>query len=270
MNKKRLSVPYIIWAISFIVIPLLLIVFYAFTDEHQAFTLENLKNIYSLATFKAALLSLWLSAISTVFCLIIGYPAAYFLSKINRKYNRLITMLLILPMWMNSLLRIIAWMILLEKKGLLNSFFTLLNIPLLRIINTPTAVIIGMVYDFLPFMILPIYNALSKIQQNTIEAAWDLGADTITTFRKIILPQSLTGIISGISMVFIPTLTTFAISDLLGGGKILLLGNIIEQQFKQLNDKNTGSALSFVLMIFIFLTMAITSSANRNMEDSLL
>lgn len=270
MNKKSLATPYIIWAVSFIVIPLILIVYYAFTNEYQLFSIENLVNICNKTVLKTSLLSLFLSAISTFFCLVIGYPTAYFLSKIPQKYDKLITMLLILPMWMNSLLRTMSWMVLLEKKGLINSFLMMLNLPKIHIINTPAAVIIGMVYDFLPFMILPIYNSLCKIQQNTIEAAWDLGADGFKTFTKIIFPLSLPGVISGVSMVFIPTLTTFAISDLLGGGKILLLGNLIEQQFKQLNDKNMGSALSFILMIFIFITMAITSRANRNMEDSIL
>ena len=270
MNKRSLSIPYIIWAVSFIVIPLFLIIYHAFTNEYQMFSVDNFINICNKTVLATSLLSLFLSAISTFFCLLIGYPTAYFLSKLPQKYGKLITVLLILPMWMNSLLRTMSWMVLLEKKGLINSFLQALNLPTIHIINTPTAVIIGMIYDFLPFMILPIYNSLCKIQQNTIEAAWDLGADGFKTFTKIIFPLSFPGVISGISMVFIPTLTTFAISDLLGGGKILLLGNLIEQQFKQLNDKNVGSALSFILMIFIFLTITITSKVNRNMEDSIL
>lgn len=270
MNKKSLSFPYLLWAISFIVIPLLIVVYYAFTGTDKNFTLNNILQITNAATLKSAFLSLYLAILSTFFCLILAYPTALFLSRMDAKYSKLITVLLILPMWMNSLLRIISWMILLEKKGLINSFLSFLNLPALNIINTPIAIVVGMVYDFLPFMILPIYNSLCKIQKNTIEAAWDLGAGNFHTLTRIIIPLSLPGIVSGITMVFIPSLTTFAISDLLGGGKILLIGNVIEQQFKQLNDRNTGSGLSFVLMIFILISMAITSHYSKNMEDSIL
>lgn len=270
MNKKSLSFPYILWAMTFIVIPLFIVVFYAFTTSDKAFTLANIAKIGNITTIKAAGLSLYLALISTILCLILAYPTALFLSRLDQKFSKLVTVLLILPMWMNSLLRIISWMILLEKKGMINSFLSFLNLPALNIINTPVAVVIGMVYDYLPFMILPIYNSLCKIQKNTIEAAWDLGAGSFQTLIRIIIPLSLPGIVSGITMVFIPSLTTFAISDLLGGGKILLIGNVIEQQFKQLNDRNTGSGLSFVLMIFILITMAVTSHYSKNMEDSIL
>lgn len=270
MNKKSLSFPYILWAITFILIPLFIVIYFAFSTADKTFTLKNITQIANITTLKAAGLSLYLAVISTFFCLIIAYPTALFLSRIDKKYSKVITVLLILPMWMNSLLRIISWMILLEKKGLINSFLSFLNLPTLNIINTPTAIVIGMVYDFLPFMILPIYHSLCKIQKNTIEAAWDLGAGNFQTLTKIIIPLSVPGIVSGITMVFIPSLTTFAISDLLGGGKVLLFGNVIEQQFKQLNDKNIGSGLSFVLMVFIFITMAITSHYTKNMEDSIL
>lgn len=270
MNKKSFSFPYLLWATTFIVIPLLIVVYYAFTGPDKAFTFSNISKMGNLTTLKAAGLSLYLALISTILCLILAYPTALFLSRMDRKHSNLVTVLLILPMWMNSLLRIISWMILLEKKGMINGFLSLLHLPQLNIINTPIAVVIGMVYDYLPFMILPIYNSLCKIQKNTIEAAWDLGAGNFQTLTKIIIPLSLPGIVSGITMVFIPSLTTFAISDLLGGGKILLIGNVIEQQFKQLNDRNTGSGLSFVLMIFILITMAVTSHYSKNMEDSIL
>ena len=273
MNKdfrKVLAFPYIIWMVGFTIIPLSLIFIYGLTDKSGSFTFANVLAIFAGEHFKALILSISLSVVSTVICLIMAFPLALTLKSKKLDKGSLIVFIFILPMWMNSLLRTMSWMVLLEKNGLINSLLQTLSLPKIHVINTPLAVIIGMIYDFLPFMILPIYNSLCKIQQNTIEAAWDLGADGFKTFTKIIFPLSFPGVISGISMVFIPTLTTFAISDLLGGGKILLLGNLIEQQFKQLNDKNTGSALSFILMIFIFLTITVTSKANRNMEDSIL
>lgn len=270
MNKRALSYPYIIWAFTFIVIPLFIVTYFAFSSPDGGFSIGNISAIADPVILKSAVLSLGLAFAATALCLILAYPTALFLSRLDAKYSKLVTVLLILPMWMNSLLRIMAWMVLLEKKGIINIVLGFAHLPMLNIINTPYAIIVGMVYDYLPFMILPIYNSLCKINKNTIEAAWDLGAGSFHTLTKIILPLSLPGIVSGITMVFIPSLTTFAISDLLGGGKILLIGNVIEQQFKLLNNKNTGSGLSFVLMIFILAAMALASHYSKNMEDSIL
>ena len=182
------------------------------------------------------------------------------LTGLGVNQSSFIVLIFILPMWMNSLLRIIAWQNLLEKNGVINSLLHFFHLPALEIINTPYAIVLGMVYDFLPFMILPIYNVLSKIDTNVIEAARDLGANSVQTFTKILLPLSVPGIISGITMVFVPSLTTFVISDLLGGSKILLIGNVIEQEFKQGSNWRSGSGMSLVLMIFILISMALIAN----------
>ncbi|MBP5305794.1 MAG: ABC transporter permease, partial [Lachnospiraceae bacterium] len=177
-------------------------------------------------------------------------------------------LIFILPMWMNFLLRTFAWQTLLDKNGVINTVLSALNLPKQNIINTPLAIILGMVYNFLPFMVLPIYNVLVKIDDNVLNAARDLGANEVQTFVKVTLPLSLPGIISGITMVFVPALTTFVISDILGGGKILLLGNVIEQEF-QIMNWHTGSGLSIVLMIFIFVSMLVTAKYDKEGEGSL-
>ena len=190
------------------------------------------------------------------------------LTGLGVNQSSFIVLIFILPMWMNSLLRIIAWQNLLEKNGVINSLLHFFHLPALEIINTPYAIVLGMVYDFLPFMILPIYNVLSKIDTNVIEAARDLGANSVQTFTKILLPLSVPGIISGITMVFVPSLTTFVISDLLGGSKILLIGNVIEQEFKQGSNWNVGSGLSLVLMLFIIASMALSAKYDKNGEGN--
>jgi spermidine/putrescine transport system permease protein len=217
---------------------------------------------------KALLLALELSVISTLICLILAYPLAIILNSAKMKSNSFIVLILILPMWMNFLLRTIAWQNILEKTGVLNSFLGLFGLPPLSVINTPVAIILGMVYNFLPFMVLPIYNVLIKIDQDIVNAARDLGANSRQTFRKIIFPLSLPGVISGITMVFVPSLTTFVISTILGGSKIVLIGNVIEQQFR-LGNWNTGSGLSLVLMIFILFSMAVISKYDKGSEGNL-
>jgi spermidine/putrescine transport system permease protein len=189
------------------------------------------------------------------------------LNKIKMKSNSFIVLIIVLPMWMNFLLRTIAWQNILEKTGVLNNMLRFLQLPTLNIINTPTAIVLGMVYNFLPFMVLPIYNVLIRIDKDIVNAARDLGANGLQTFLKIILPLSLPGVISGITMVFVPSLTTFVISTILGGSKIVLIGNVIEQQFR-LGNWNTGSGLSLVLMIFILLSMAIVSKYDKESEGS--
>ncbi len=265
MNTKWLSYPYMIWMIGFIIIPLILIFFYGFTAQEGGFTLKNITLISDPINRKALYLSLVLSLISTLICLILAYPLALILRNAKMNSNSFIVLIIILPMWMNFLLRTIAWQNILERNGVLNSLLKLFHLPTINLINTPEAIILGMVYNFLPFMVLPIYNVLIKIDQDVINAARDLGANGSQTFRKIIFPLTLPGVFSGITMVFVPSLTTFAISTILGGSKIVLIGNVIEQQFRYENW-HTGSGLSLVLMIFILLSMSIMTKYDKGNE----
>ncbi len=270
-NKvKLLSAPFSVWAVAFIIIPLCMVFYYGMTDKTHHFTLDNICSITTPEHIKALLLSLFLSFIATLICLILGYPLAAILAKMNKNQHSLIVLIFILPMWMNFLLRTLAWQTLLEKTGVINSVLSTLHLPALNIINTPYAIILGMVYNFLPFMVLPLYNSLTKIDINVINAARDLGANGFQTFIKITLPLTVPGIISGITMVFVPALTTFVISKLLGGSKILLIGNVIEEQFTQASNWNLGSGLSIVLMLFIILNMIVTSIFDKDGEGAVL
>lgn len=269
-HRRLLDGPYLVWTALFIVIPLLLIVGYGLTTPEGRFTFANVMEMGRPENLKALGLALLLSLISTVICLLLSYPLAMILRNLGGSATGLIVMIFIIPMWMNFLLRTLAWQTLLEKTGVLNSILKAVHLPPLAIINTPYAIVLGMVYNFLPFMLLPIYNALVKIDQNVINAARDLGANAGQTFFRIILPLSMPGVISGITMVFVPSLTTFVISDLLGGSKILLIGNVIEQKFKQGNNWNVGSGLSLVLMVFILLSMALMQKYDKNGEGAVL
>ncbi|HBA69310.1 MAG TPA: ABC transporter permease [Lachnospiraceae bacterium] len=270
MPGKLLSSPYIVWAAIFIVIPLGMVFYYGLTDKTGAFTMENVISIMSAEHAKALWISLGLSFVSTLICFFLAYPLAMILANMNVSQHSFIVLIFILPMWMNFLLRTLAWQTLLEKTGVLNSILSFLHLPALNIINTPYAIILGMVYNFLPFMVLPIYNCLVKIDPNVINAAKDLGANSVQTFFKITLPLSVPGIISGITMVFIPALTTFVISKLLGGSKILLIGNVIEEEFTQAGNWHLGSGLSIVLMIFILINMAASAIFDKDGEGSFL
>ncbi len=258
-----LSLPYLIWAAVFIIIPLCMVIFYGVTDSEGSFTLSNITTIAKPGYFKALSRSVKLAVISTIVCFLLAYPLGMILSSMKLKRNTYIVTLFILPMWMNFLLRTLTWMTLLEGKGVINTILEFMHLPTINIINTNAAIVLGMVYNFLPFMILPIYNSLSRIDENVINAARDLGAGQIQTFLRITLPLSIPGILSGVTMVFIPALTTFAISTMLGGSKILLVGNIIEQQFTQVYDWHLGSGLSIVLMIFIIINMVIETLADK-------
>ncbi len=249
--------PYMAWAFIFIVVPLCMVIYYGFTDSAGKFTMDNVSTIMKPGYLKALIRSIELALISTLVCFVLSYPLGMILASMKLKKNAYIVTLFILPMWMNFLLRTLTWMTLLEGKGVINTVLEFFHLPTISIINTPAAIVLGMVYNFLPFMILPIYNALNRIDENVINAARDLGANTLQTFLRITLPLSLPGILSGITMVFIPALTTFAISTMLGGSKILLIGNIIEQEFTQLYDWHLGSGLSIVLMIFILINMIV-------------
>ena len=271
MNKKKLlAAPYLFWAVMFIIIPLCMIFYYGFTDKTGVFTVENITAIASAEHCKALWLSILLSLISTVICLLLAYPLAMILANMNVNQNSFIVVIFILPMWMNFLLRTLAWQTLLEKTGVINNILSFFHLPNLNIINTPYAIILGMVYNFLPFMVLPLYNALVKIDKNVINAAKDLGANPVQTFTKITFPLSLPGVISGITMVFVPALTTFVISTLLGGSKVLLIGNVIEQEFTQAGNWYLGSGLSIVLMIFIIISMVLSAIFDKDGEGALL
>lgn len=266
--KQYLAGPYLVWMIGFTIIPLLLIAWYGLTDTSGAFTMEHIASIATPEHSKALFLSLGLSLLSTAVCLLLAYPLAMVLRKKHIGRGSFVVFIFILPMWMNFLLRTLAWQTLLEKTGVINSVLSFFGLPTLNIINTPGAIILGMVYNFLPFMVLPLYNALTKIDPNVINAAHDLGANWFQTFLRVIFPLSLPGVISGITMVFVPALTTFVISNLLGGSKILLIGNVIEQEFTQASNWHLGSGLSIVLMVFILINMLMTAIFDKNGEGT--
>ena len=254
MRRRNWTIPYVLFLAIFVVIPLLLIVYYAFTNDEGMFTFANFRKFMihpeAINTF---VYSVGIALITTILCLLLGYPAAWILSQARFNTSRTMVVLFILPMWVNILIRTLATV----------ALFDFLNFPL-----GEGALIFGMVYNFLPFMVLPIYNVLIKIDRDVINAARDLGANSVQTFLKVTLPLTTPGIVSGITMVFIPALTTFVISDLLGGSKILLIGNVIEQEFKQTNNWNAGSALSTVLMIFIILSMVLMNKYDKDGEGT--
>ncbi len=265
MTKKKTSLaayPYFAWSTLFIVIPLLIVLFFSFTTKTStgySFSLENYTRLFSSQYFNIFARSIWLAFISTILCLIIGYPVAYIISQMKLSRRNFLIMLFILPMWMNFLLRTYAWMPILGKTGIINNILGKIGIAPISFLYNDGAVLLGMVYNFLPFMVLPLYTILIKMDQDLINAAADLGANRFKIFLKVILPLSLPGIFSGITMVFMPAVSTFVISRLLGGGQFMLLGNLIEQQYTTMGDWNFGSAISIFMMIIILIFMAITS-----------
>ncbi|MBO7335132.1 MAG: ABC transporter permease [Lachnospiraceae bacterium] len=269
-TKLMLGLPYYFWSAAFVILPLFMVVYYGITDKNGALTFNNIASIAKPEHIKSLWLAIELSIVSTVICFLMAYPLAMILVKYGKGRSSVLVMLFILPMWMNFLLRTMAWQTLLENNGVINAILGFLRLPLIHIINTPGAIVFGMVYNFLPFMVLPLYNSLAKIDENVINAARDLGANNVQTFFKITLPLTIPGIMSGITMVFVPALTTFVISNLLGGAKILLIGNVIEQEFSQTNNWHLGSGLSLVLMIFIVISMIISAIFDKDGEGSLL
>ena len=265
MAKKKTSLaayPYFAWSALFIVIPLLIVLFFSFTvqtDSGYSFSLENYSRLISSQYFNIFLRSIWLALISTILCLIVGYPVAYIISQMKVSRRNFMIMLFILPMWMNFLLRTYAWMPILGKTGIVNNILSKVGIGPISFLYNDGAVLLGMVYNFLPFMVLPLYTILIKMDQDLINAAADLGANKFKIFLKVILPLSIPGIFSGITMVFMPAVSTFVISRLLGGGQFMLLGNLIEQQYTTMGDWNFGSAISIFMMIIILIFMALTS-----------
>lgn len=253
------AAPYVVWSSLFIVIPLLIIIFFSFTiktDTGYKFSLENYEKLMNPNYFNVFGRSLLLAFQSTIACLIIGYPVAYLIANMNSKKRNFLIMLFIVPMWMNFLLRTYAWLPLLGKNGFINTILANFGIGPLKLLYNDFAVLLGMVYNFLPFMILPIYTVLVKMDTDLINAASDLGATKSTIFRKIIFPLSMPGVISGITMVFMPAVSTFVISRILGGGQYMLLGNLIQTQYTTMGDWNFGSAIAIFMMIIILISMA--------------
>lgn len=258
-----LNTPYFIWSLIFIVVPLLIVAYYAFTDVNGAFSIKNITKLWDYRHNFA--ISIEYSLIATAISLLIAYPFAYFLSQSSARSQRTQTMLIMLPMWMNMLITTYSWMIILENNGVINGILGALGLKTIQFIGTPGAVILGMVYNYLPYMILPIYTIMEKMDNTLIEAAHDLGCNKFNTWFRLVLPLSMPGVISGITMVFVPSVSTFYISQKLGGGTIMMIGDTIERQMRQQYNYNLGAALSLVLMIFILLSMFIM---NRFSDDS--
>ena len=266
MNAKRLTAsPYLVWIVIFTFVPLAMVVYFSFTSDFGGFTFANFaeaaKYIPSLVQ------SVWLGTVATLLCLLIGYPVAYIIAKSSANVQKTMILLVMMPMWMNFLLRTYAWMTLLEDTGIINNLLTSIGLPKVRMINTDGAIVLGMVYNFLPFMIMPIYSVLTKMDKRLIEAAQDLGSNTFTVFKKIIAPLSLPGVLSGINMVFVPAVSTFVISKMLGGGE-MLIGDIIESQFFGATyNPYLGAALSLVLMVLVLICMAVMNLFGTPDED---
>lgn len=258
MKRKYFSTPYVIWVIGFTILPLITIAISALTNESGAFTLQNVLAISNSINLQALLFSMAIAFGCTVICILLAYPAALILKSFRFKRKGFTIFLLILPMWMNFILRILAWQMILSRNGILNFVLGKFGLSPLEISNTWISLMIGMVYDFLPYMILPIFNAISDIDEDTIEAARDLGAGSGAVFGKIIFPLSMPGMLSGIVMVFVPAMTSFVIADILGGGKVQLIGNIIEQEFMKSMDWHLGAGLSISLMLLVLISLAFT------------
>ena len=273
INRFRtsfLAMPYAIWVLICTILPLFYILGYAINTSDGSFTLSNLIAITDPVHLKSLGLSIQIALITTIICLILAYPVALILHNLKISNKGFIVFLFILPMWMNFMLRILAWQNILSNNGILNSILSALGLPTIHILYTKAAVILGMVYDFLPYMILPIYNSLSKINDEVIEAASDLGSSWLNTFIKITLPLSKDGIISGIIMVFVPALSSFVVSNLLGGGKVLLIGNVIEQEFTLARNWNLGSGLSIILMLFVLASMSVMNKVDDSKNGGML
>ena len=263
------AAPYLVWMVLFIVVPLGIVVWYALTNSDGQVTLANLTSIGRYASVFGR--SLLLAAEATIICLVLAFPVGYFLSRLRANKQHIMLMLVMLPMWMNFLLRTYAWMTLLEKNGLINKLFGLIGLGPFNMINTQGAVILGMVYNYIPYMILPLYTIMTKIDLRVIQAAQDLGANPLQVFLKVVLPLTIPGITSGITMVFVPSLSTFIISRMLGGGSNLLIGDLIDLQFVgNTYNPNLGAAISLVLMVLILLCMSVFNQFGEEEEGGLL
>lgn len=270
MNRKLLAYPYVVWMIAFILVPLFMVLYYGFTKDdagHIIFTVEYIKKVFEPIYFSAMIKSFLYAGLATLICLVLAYPLALILAR-NGEKNSSMLFIFILPMWMNFLLRTYAWLTLLEtNNGVINTLLKALHLPSINIIGTPNAIILGMVYNFLPFMVLPIYNTLVKIDPYILEAAHDLGADSLQRLIRVVFPLSLPGVMSGITMVFMPAVTSFVIPNLLGSGKVNLIGNLIEQQFLMTYNWGFGAAMSLILMIIILIAMGLMKRFDKgNLE----
>ena len=283
LKKKLLGTPYFLWSLIFILIPLGMVFYYGLTDRSGAFTLNNIISITTAEHAKALWLALLLSLIATVLCLLLAYPLAMILCNMGVNQHSFIVLIFILPMWMNFLLRTYAWMAILENNGILNNFFeaiglfSLINsifgtdISFFPMIRTQGAVVLGMVYNYLPFMVLPIYSVIIKLDHSLVEAARDLGASSAGVFRRVTLPLSLPGVLSGVTMVFVPSVSTFAISRMMGGNNQMLLGNLIEQQFLGgAYNPHLGSAIALVMMIIVVACMWIMNRFGEGEEQAVI
>lgn len=271
MNKKSfgnklIACPYIVWSAIFIIVPLVIMVYFALTDANGTFTLANLA---SLGRYKKAFaISIVYALIATVITLLIAYPMAYFMTKLKIRSQKMIMLIVMLPMWMNFLIRTYSWITILARTGIINNLLGKIGIGPIKLIDTPGAIILGMVYNFLPYMILPIYTAMLKLDHSLLEAADDLGASPFMRLRKVILPLSMPGVISGITMVFVPCVSTFYISQKLGGGKTMLIGDVIEMQFQSAYNYNLGAAISLILMVLILISLAVMNHfADKDDEE---
>jgi len=252
---KLAAAPHILWAIIFILAPMAFVVYYAFTDANGAFTLSNMMQLSNYG--EIFLRSVSFALIATAICFILAYPIAYFIAQMKTNIQATMIMLIMVPMWINLLIRTYSWMALLEDTGVINTILSTLGLKPIHMINTPGAVILGMVYDYLPFMILPIYTVMSKLDVSLVEAAKDLGCNSLKVLTNVIFPLSISGIVSGITMVFVPSISTFYISQKLGGGNYDLIGDTIERQFQSAYNYNLGAAISLVLMILILISIAV-------------
>lgn len=268
MKFKKFAYPYIVWLIIFIVVPLIFIAKYSINaqEEDFIFSLEHYRRFFNPLYLKVLFKSITMAVYSTLLCLLIGYPFSYFLTKFKLKTRSTLILLVVIPMWMNFLLRTYSWINILSKNGILNSILKFFSLSTINIMYSKTAILLGMVYNFLPFMILPIYTTLIKIEKDYIEASYDLGANRIKTFTKLIFPMSLPGVITGITMVFIPAISTFEIAALLGGNKENLIGNIIEQQFRVTGNWNFGSSMSMVLLVLILVSLFVMNKFDPEYE----
>ncbi len=266
--KSLINAPYLLWSVLFIIAPMIMVVYYAFTDRNGDWTLSN---ITALGAYSQTFIrSIWYAFIATVICLVLAYPIAYIMSRSGMTKQRTIMMLVMLPMWMNFLIRTYSWITLLANTGIINTVLSKIGIGPLHMINTPGAVILGMVYNFLPYMILPIYSIMSKLDYRLVEAAQDLGCNSFGVLKRVIFPLSIPGVISGITMVFVPSVSTFYISQKLGGGKYLLVGDSIEMQFQSAYNYNLGASLSLVLMVMIIICMIIMNRFADNEEGAMI
>lgn len=267
LGQRLLGAPYVVWSALFVIVPLIIVVYYAFTDANGNFTFANVAKLKEYKEVFA--ISIEYSFIATVICLLVSYPFAYLMSRKKGSTQRIMMMLVMLPMWMNLLIRTYSWMNILEKNGIINNLLGLIGIEPIKMIGTPGAVIFGMIYNYIPYMILPIYTVMSKIDESVLEAAEDLGSNGFSKLRRIIIPMSMPGVVSGFTMVFVPSVSTFYISQKLGG-KIMLIGDAIEKQIQSLYNYNLGAALSLVLMIMILICMALMKKFAGDSSDGLI